>query len=120
MDSGKSMLLTQGFKPKFEDDDDDEEEEDQRSNSPPMTGNKLNSKNPYNVNISNPFDSDNSLVSTPRQEYTSPLVLPYSPPYTKSTLGKTVPNISLNSQQIPPPPVPPQSTKPSYPKYARR
>lgn len=118
MDSGKSLLLTQGFKPKF--DEEEEEKVDTRSsnNSSPVNGKSFNTNNPY-LASSNPFESDNSLVSTPRQE--SPLELSYSPPYTKSTLSQQITlNTSLNSKYIPPPPVPPQSTKPTYLKYSRR
>lgn len=73
MSTGNSLLLTKEFKPKFL------EEENK-----------------------NPFESTDSLVSTPRQQYV------------------TLPNRSLNTDHIPPPPVPPQSTKPAFPKYARR
>lgn len=74
IDTDKPLLLTQEFKPRFND-----EEENK-----------------------NPFESTDSLVYTPRQEYT------------------ILPNSSLNTDKIPPPPVPPQSTKPACPKYARR
>ncbi|KAG2197826.1 hypothetical protein INT47_009707 [Mucor saturninus] len=73
MSTGNSLLLTKEFKPKFLDEE-----------------NK------------NPFESTDSLVSTPRQHHT------------------TLPNTSPNTDHIPPPPVPPQSTKPAFPKYARR
>lgn len=72
IDTGNSLLLTQEFKPKFLDEN------------------------------KNPFESTDSLVSSPRQQYT------------------TLPNASLNKDNIPPPLVPPQSTKPAFPKYARR
>lgn len=54
--------------------------------------------NPYK----NPFETDDSNSTTPSE---SPFIKP---------------NLKCNSDFIPPPPVPPQSTKPPHPKYATR
>jgi hypothetical protein len=79
VDTGQSLLLTQGFTPKF-----------------------LNESE----QSTNPFDSTDSS------------------PQTSAPATPTYPNINIHTNDLsnknrePPPPVPPQSTKPQCPKYA--
>ncbi|EPB83645.1 hypothetical protein HMPREF1544_09626 [Mucor circinelloides 1006PhL] len=142
MDTGQSLLLTQSFRPNFIDDDDDDDDEDDEDdckqdedNEPGTTtvnsvessnssSGKLkqpapHSYNPYLIAASNtnPFETDDSSSTTPAQ---TPTLLPLTTPTTQSTLHHQTVNTCMNSRQVPPPPVPPQSTKPAYPKYARR
>ncbi|KAK4516797.1 COPII coat Sec23p-Sfb3p heterodimer component [Mucor velutinosus] len=147
MDTGQSLLLTQSFRPDFIDDDDDdsrqEEDEDEpgvttassaesSNNNSASSSGKLKSLtsrsyNPYlaaapstttTTTTTNPFETDDSSSTTPTQ---TPTMLPFTPTTTQqNTLYHQTANTCMNSRQIPPPPVPPQSTKPAYPKYARR
>lgn len=125
MDNGPPLLLTQGFRPNFVEDNDDDDDDDTSVASSASSTNKsntikkYNSNNPFknnNRNNNNPFDTDDSMTSTPRQEYDSGNRSLHSPPYFQAT----IPNIGYNSRHILAPPVPPQSTKPPYPKYSRR
>lgn len=104
---GPSLLLTQSFKPQFHDDPDSNVGSSQ--SSPKIIDNHSN--NPYKKTHikNNPFDTDDSSNSTPKQ--LTPPLLNSSPPNNKNC---------FNANQVPPPPLPPQSTKPPFPKYARR
>ncbi|OAD02933.1 hypothetical protein MUCCIDRAFT_109785 [Mucor lusitanicus CBS 277.49] len=145
MDTGQSLLLTQSFRPDFIDDDDDDDPSDGRqednepgastvnsadssnsssaSNSAQLKPSTSRSYNPYLTTsaittTTNPFETDDSSSTTPTQ---TPTMLPLTPStQQQSTLYHQTVNTCRNSRQIPPPPVPPQSTKPAYPKYARR
>jgi hypothetical protein len=101
---GGGLLLTQSFKPQFD--------ADSTTNSPNISSSQSSPKKSNNPYKNNPFETDDSTGSTPRQ--LSPLIK--SSPLTRSCNNNT----SSNTNQIPPPPVPPQSTKPPCPKYARR
>ncbi|GAN00723.1 hypothetical protein MAM1_0002d00145 [Mucor ambiguus] len=142
MDTGQSLLLTQSFRPDFIDDDDDNEEDSDpdattvdsadssnsssASNSDKLKPSTSRSYNPYLKAVpsstTNPFETDDSSSTTPTQTPThTPAMLPLTHTTTQqSTLYHQTVNTCMNSRQIPPPPVPPQSTKPAYPKYARR
>ncbi|KAL9538146.1 hypothetical protein MBANPS3_011165 [Mucor bainieri] len=144
MDTGQSLLLTQSFRPDFIDDDDDDSSDrqddenkepgattvnsaDSSSSSSASNSGRLKppasrSYNPYLTaapsTTTNPFETDDSSSTTPTQ---TPTMLPLTPTTTQpSALYHQTMNTCMNSRQIPPPPVPPQSTKPAYPKYARR
>jgi hypothetical protein len=122
LDTGKSLLLTQSFKPSFslDDDGDDDDTNSNRNSSSSSNSSNYNKNNPYLVN---PFETDESSAPTPRLEITitPPMILPQSPPPEKNnSFCYHLTNSFYNSEHIPPPPVPPQSTKPAYPKYARR
>lgn len=140
MDTGQSLLLTQSFRPDFMDDIDNDsrqEEEEEYEEHGPTTINSGESSNsnsgrlkpptPHNYNpylkatpstTTNPFETDDSSSTTPTQ---TPTMLPLTPiAQQQSTLYHQAVNTCINSRQMPPPPVPPQSTKPAYPKYARR
>jgi hypothetical protein len=118
MDTGQSLLLTQSFKPNFSMDDDNNSNSgsSQHDNSSNLS---YRGNNPY---LANPFETDESTATTPQLELTmTPLtMMPQSPPPEKSALCHHLVNSFYNINRIPPPPVPPQSTKPAYPKYARR
>lgn len=141
MDTGQSLLLTQGFQPNFIDDDDDDDDDDtddepnitttvnsddgsNRSSNSSSTSGKMkqpsNNYNPYltatTATNTNPFETDDSSSTTPTQ---TPTFLPQTPAKSSTLFHQTL-NACMNSAHIPPPPVPPQSTKPAYPKYARR
>ncbi|KAI8637706.1 hypothetical protein BD408DRAFT_45085 [Parasitella parasitica] len=114
MNTEQSLLLTQGFQPKFNDGADtasvNSNESRTRCKSYDKTEEGPNNYNPYlTATNANPFETDDSSSTTPTQ---TPTIL-------SQTANNTL-NICMNSEHIPPPPVPPQSTKPTYPKYARR
>lgn len=124
IDTGQSLLLTQSFRPNFDDDDDQQTEttgNNEEINSSSTKAKISNNYNPYLIatqmattSNTNPFETDDSSSSTPTQTST---VLPQA---TTSFYDQTRNTECMNSKSILPPPVPPQSTKPAYPKYARR
>jgi hypothetical protein len=142
VDTGQSLLLTQSFQPNFIDGDDNDDDDDDTDDEPNInkTANSddgsnrssnnsstscrmkqpSNNYNPYltatTATNTNPFETDDSSSTTPTQ---TPTILPQTTAKSSTLFHQTL-NTCMNSVHIPPPPVPPQSTKPAYPKYARR
>ncbi|CEP18696.1 hypothetical protein [Parasitella parasitica] len=115
INTGQSLLLTQGFQPKFNDDTDTATVSSSESGTRSGYHDKVeqapnNNFNPYLIATdANPFETDDSSSTTPTQT-----------PQISAIRNTKTHNTCMNSEHIPPPPVPPQSTKPTYPKYARR
>lgn len=113
--TGQSLLLTQSFKPDFNMDGDETSNNNQSTSNDSSSDSSNNSFNYHSPYLTNPFETDGSSETTPRLKNTAT-----PPPEKSSSLCHHLANSFYNVEHIPPPPVPPQSTKPAYPKYARR